>query len=101
MCRPRGRRSSGSKPAACSASSTRSTAADGPLRAGDKLLLYTDGIDGAAFRQQPVGLPSLLAAAEHFRDAPIGELVERLAHDLFTQTPQGDDLTIFGLEMLG
>jgi sigma-B regulation protein RsbU (phosphoserine phosphatase) len=70
------------------------------LSAGDKLLLYTDGIDGAAFADQPVGLSSLIAAAEHFRAAPIDELVERLAQDLFTQTRQGDDLTILGLEML-
>ena len=43
---------------------------------------------------------SLLAAAEHFRALPIEEMVERLASDLFTQTRQNDDLTIFGLEML-
>jgi sigma-B regulation protein RsbU (phosphoserine phosphatase) len=71
------------------------------LRPGDKLLLYTDGMDGAAFERQPVGLASLLAAVERFRAAPIEELVQRLAHDLFTQTRQGDDLTILGMEVLG
>jgi sigma-B regulation protein RsbU (phosphoserine phosphatase) len=70
------------------------------LGPGDKLLLYTDGIDGAAFAQHPVGLPSLLAAAEHFRAAPVGELVERLAQDLFTQTRQTDDLTMLGVEVV-
>jgi sigma-B regulation protein RsbU (phosphoserine phosphatase) len=69
------------------------------VRDGDKLLLYTDGMDGASFERHPVGLPSLLAAAERFRDLPIDELVERLASDLFTQTRQNDDLTVFGLEM--
>ena len=69
------------------------------LKPGDKLLLYTDGMDGASFEQQPVGLASLLAAAERFRALPIDELVERLASDLFTQTRQADDLTVFGLEM--
>ncbi len=39
------------------------------LNPGDKLVLYTDGMDGAAFAEQPVGLPSLLAAAERFRGA--------------------------------
>jgi sigma-B regulation protein RsbU (phosphoserine phosphatase) len=69
------------------------------LRPGDKLLLYTDGMDGAAFAEQPLGLSSLLTAVERFRKAPIDELVERLAQDLFTQTRQGDDLTILGMEM--
>lgn len=70
------------------------------LKPGDKLLLYTDGMDGASFEQRPVGLASLLAAAEEFRALPIDELVERLASDLFTQTRQTDDLTVFGLEMV-
>ena len=69
------------------------------LKPGDKLLLYTDGMDGASFEQHPVGLASLLAATERFRALPIDELVERLASDLFTQTRQNDDLTVFGMEM--
>ena len=69
------------------------------MKPGDKLLLYTDGMDAAAFEQHPVGLASLLAAAERFRALPIDELVERLASDLFAQTWQADDLTVFGMEM--
>lgn len=69
------------------------------LKPGDKFLLYTDGMDGASFEQHPVGLASLLAAAERFRELPIAELVERLASDLFTQTRQHDDLTVFGMEI--
>ena len=79
---------------------TQYTVKTAQLQRGDKLLLYTDGIDGAAFAEHAVGLSSLIAAAEHFRAAPIEECVERLAQDLFTQTRQGDDLTILGLEML-
>lgn len=70
------------------------------LKRGDKVLLYTDGMDAAAFADRPVGLPSVLAAVEHFRALPIAELVERLAQDLFTQTEQGDDLTLLGLEVV-
>ena len=70
------------------------------LQPGDKLLLYTDGIDGASFEHHAVGLPSLLAAAEHFRFLAIDELIERIASDLFIQTKQGDDLTVFGMEVL-
>jgi sigma-B regulation protein RsbU (phosphoserine phosphatase) len=68
------------------------------VQPGDKLLLYTDGMDGASFEHHSVGLASLLAAAEHYRDLSIEELVERLASDLFTQTKQVDDLTVFGME---
>jgi sigma-B regulation protein RsbU (phosphoserine phosphatase) len=70
------------------------------LKPGDKLLLYTDGMDAASFGEQPVGLASLLAAAEEHRALPIDEMVERLASDLFAQTRQSDDLTVFGLEMV-
>jgi sigma-B regulation protein RsbU (phosphoserine phosphatase) len=68
------------------------------LRPGDKVLLYTDGMDAAGFENQPVGISSLLAAAQRHRDLPIQDLVDRLAFELFTQTRQTDDLTLFGLE---
>jgi phosphoserine phosphatase RsbU/P len=70
------------------------------LRPGDRLLLYTDGTDAAAFRDQPVGLASLVAAAEHFRTLPLDEMVEHLAQDLFTQTRQSDDLTLLAMEIV-
>lgn len=70
------------------------------LKAGDKVLLYTDGMDSASFEQHAVGLSSLLAAVEEFRALPIEEMVERLASDLFTQTRLKDDLTVFGMEMV-
>ncbi len=69
------------------------------MNPGDKLILYTDGMDAASFQQHPVGLASLLAGAEAFRALPIEELVERLASDLFAQTRQSDDLTVFGMEI--
>jgi sigma-B regulation protein RsbU (phosphoserine phosphatase) len=71
------------------------------LQEGDKILFYTDGLDAASFDNQPVGMASLLAAAENFRQLPIDELIERLATDLFGQTQQSDDLTILGLEFGG
>lgn len=70
------------------------------LRAGDKLLLYTDGMDAACFDGQPLGVPSLLAAAERHRQLPVADLIEQLALDLFGHAEQTDDLTILGLEML-
>jgi sigma-B regulation protein RsbU (phosphoserine phosphatase) len=69
------------------------------LRPGDKVLFYTDGFDAAGFADHPLGAPSLLAAAAHFRDLPIDQFIQRLALDLFGSTKQNDDLTLLGLEI--
>src|SRR5205823_2368527 len=61
------------------------------LRPGDKVLLYTDGMDGAGFEKHPLGTASLLAAAESYRELPIAELVERLSRDLFGQSSRTDE----------
>lgn len=78
---------------------TRYQAQTQQLGPGDKVLLYTDGMDGASFGTHAVGQASLLAAAEQYRRLPIDEMVDRLATDLFNQTRQSDDLTVVGLEM--
>ena len=69
------------------------------IQPGDKVLLYTDGMDAASFENSPVGIASLLAAADRYRDLGIDDLVGRLAADLFKEVRQTDDLTILGLEM--
>jgi sigma-B regulation protein RsbU (phosphoserine phosphatase) len=71
------------------------------LRPGDKLLLYTDGMDAASYDTQPVGNASVLACAAEHRALPIHELVPRMAQELFTRTRQTDDLTVLGLEVVG
>jgi len=70
------------------------------LNPGDKVILYTDGMDAAGFETYPVGSASLVAAAERYRHLPIDALVERLAHELFSQTKKSDDLTVLGVEVL-
>jgi sigma-B regulation protein RsbU (phosphoserine phosphatase) len=70
------------------------------LSPGDKVLLYTDGMDAAGFEDQPLGPASLLACARRHRALPIQELVNRLAQELFGRTRQTDDLTLLGLEVL-
>ena len=72
--------------------------ADAALQPGDKVVLYTDGLDYAVFKNHPAGTASLLAAAEHFRDRPIAELIDRLAGDLFEHGRPSDDLTLLGME---
>jgi sigma-B regulation protein RsbU (phosphoserine phosphatase) len=69
------------------------------LRPGDKVILYTDGVDAGAFGERPPGAASLLAAAEQFRELPIDQLLQRLSIDLFGGVKQSDDLTLFGLEI--
>jgi phosphoserine phosphatase RsbU/P len=71
------------------------------LQPGDKLLLYSDGIDNATFEEQPPGAESLVACAARHRQLPIQEFIARVAHDLFGDNPQTDDLTLLGLEVLG
>jgi sigma-B regulation protein RsbU (phosphoserine phosphatase) len=71
------------------------------LQAGDKVLLYTDGMDTAAFEGTPVGVQSLMALADKHREAPITELVRLVPQELFKSTKQTDDLTVLGLEVLG
>lgn len=68
------------------------------LEKGDKLLFYTDGVDSAAFGDQPAGVESLLACARRHRELPAGEFVSRLARDLFGAASQPDDLTLLALE---
>jgi len=71
------------------------------LAPGDKIILYTDGMDAAGFQSLPTGTNSLLAAAQKYNSLSIEDLVERLTEELFSQTQQTDDLTILGLEILG
>jgi len=70
------------------------------LGPGDKVLLYTDGIDAAGYDGSPSGVQSLLAYAGKCREAPIDELVRLLPQELFKSTRQTDDLTVLGLEVL-
>jgi sigma-B regulation protein RsbU (phosphoserine phosphatase) len=69
------------------------------LRPGDKVLLYTDGVDAVSFEGHPPGAQSLLACAARHRGLPVGQFVERVAHDLGGGSSQGDDLTLLGVEM--
>jgi sigma-B regulation protein RsbU (phosphoserine phosphatase) len=70
------------------------------LQPGDKVLLYTDGMDAAGFEGRTPGAQSLLAFAGQFRQTPIDELVRLLPQELFKATRQTDDLTVLGLEVL-
>lgn len=68
------------------------------LNPGDKVLIYSDGMDNAHFGGRPAGAESLLACAAKHRDLDIKEFVARLPRELFDQATQTDDLTLLGIE---
>src|SRR5262249_20086910 len=71
------------------------------LRPGDKVLVYTDGVDNARFEDRSPGAESLLACAARHRGLSVRPFIERLARDLFGADALADDLTLFGIEMEG
>jgi sigma-B regulation protein RsbU (phosphoserine phosphatase) len=69
------------------------------LRPGDKLLLYSDGVDSARFEGGQPGTESLLGCAERHRALSVHAFVDRLARELFSSGEHPDDLTLLALEM--
>jgi sigma-B regulation protein RsbU (phosphoserine phosphatase) len=69
------------------------------LNPGDKVLLYSDGIDTGRFEDHAPGPDSLLACAARHRHMPIQKFIDQLARDLFTAGEQPDDLTLLGMEV--
>lgn len=76
------------------------TAHSYPLNPGDKVLLYSDGVDSGRFEDHSPGAESLLACAKYYRHLPIQKFIDGLAHDLFTSGERPDDVTLLGLEAL-
>lgn len=68
------------------------------LRPGDKLLLFTDGLD--TLRNGPASTGKLLDCALAHRALPIRDLIEAMVLDLTAQLSQEDDFTLLGLEMM-
>jgi sigma-B regulation protein RsbU (phosphoserine phosphatase) len=74
--------------------------AEYPLRPGDKLLLYSDGIDHAVFDGRPAGIESLKACAERHRALPVQAFVAQVARELTGGAAPTDDLTLLAFEMI-
>ncbi len=68
------------------------------LKPGDKVLLYSDGIDQASSNGLTPGVSRLLECSERHRSLPVREFIENVAHDLFADKSQPDDLTLLALE---
>jgi sigma-B regulation protein RsbU (phosphoserine phosphatase) len=69
------------------------------MNPGDKLLLYTDGIETNDETENRQGALRLLAAAAKHRHRPIAELITQLSRELFVEGKQADDLTLLGMEV--
>jgi sigma-B regulation protein RsbU (phosphoserine phosphatase) len=69
------------------------------LRPGDKVLLYTDGVEPAASAAAVTGVERLVRAAEQHRALPVGEFIDEVARDLLGANGAGDDFTLLGLEV--
>jgi len=68
------------------------------LQPGDKVLLYSDGIDHASSNGLTPGVSRLLDTSNRHRSLPVREFIENVARDLFEGEPQPDDLTLLALE---
>lgn len=69
------------------------------VKPGDKILFYTDGLDGCTFENLPAGRESLLSCAAQHRARPAADFIERLSNELIPQPNQPDDLTLLALEV--
>lgn len=69
------------------------------LHPGDKLLLYSDGVDESQFENKEPGMESLLACAEKHRQLSGNAFVNQIATDLFEGRKQPDDLTLLTIEV--
>ena len=68
------------------------------LHPGDKVLLFSDGIDDAQFEDCQPGTTSLLACVNHYRELPIREMISNVVRHLFADTAPSDDLTLLGIQ---
>ena len=69
------------------------------LKPGDKLLLYSDGVDEGSVEDLEPGTASLMDCVSRHRKLPGSRLVTQIAEDLFEGKRQPDDLTLFVMEV--
>jgi sigma-B regulation protein RsbU (phosphoserine phosphatase) len=69
------------------------------LEPGDKLIIYTDGIDSVHFGGEKQGFDSFRACVQEHRGRPIQEMIDRIYDDLFPTGEHDDDFTLLGLSV--
>jgi serine phosphatase RsbU (regulator of sigma subunit) len=69
------------------------------LLPGDKVVLYTDGVEPSADGLGAGGSERLLDSARRHRGLPVQEFTDRVAADLLGETARPDDFTLLALEV--
>jgi sigma-B regulation protein RsbU (phosphoserine phosphatase) len=69
------------------------------LRAGDRVLLYTDGVDADPKEEQSTSSERLLESAQKHRELPLADFIAQIAQEMVGHATPADDLTILGLEL--
>lgn len=69
------------------------------LETGDRLLIYTDGIDSVRYGGKQQGFPSFIACVVDHASLPIDDLIDQVYTTLYPDAKHDDDFTLFGLEI--
>jgi sigma-B regulation protein RsbU (phosphoserine phosphatase) len=71
------------------------------LAPGDRVVLYTDGIDSVSYAGRPQGLASFETCLADLHGRPIDQFVDDVYQALFPAGVQDDDFTLLVLEVAG
>jgi sigma-B regulation protein RsbU (phosphoserine phosphatase) len=69
------------------------------LEKGDRLLIYTDGIDSVRYKGLQQGFPSFIACVIDNASEPIAELIDNVYQTLYPDAKHDDDFTLFGMQI--
>jgi sigma-B regulation protein RsbU (phosphoserine phosphatase) len=72
---------------------------DQVLRPGDRVLFYTDGIDGGRYESYREGFVSLQACLADHQHLSIDSLLDTICRAMFPEDRRDDDLTLLALEI--
>lgn len=70
------------------------------LAPGDRLIIYTDGIDAVRYKDARQGTPSFLACLDDHRHLPLDEMLEVVYDQLFPDRRHDDDFTMLGMDFI-
>lgn len=69
------------------------------MEPGDRLVVFTDGIDAVRYKGEQQGLPSFLACVEDFRGLALDDFIATTYQKLFPTGKHDDDFTLLAVEL--